>query len=240
MTREELLAKVNAELGGNKLTLSERTINEELDDSLGDFGDDEAANAKLVTRIANRLKRMEKNLHTDISKEVEDYKKNYKPEDDPDKKKSKKKSKSKDDDDDDDKKDDDDMPAWAKKLADELNKEREERKAEKAERDKRNLLNAVEKGLKDKFEASELVLKPYFVKAALSKLNIPEKDADVSTLIGEAEKLYNSEIKDAGIDFGQPSAGGGGSVGTHKEDEHEFDDIAKRRARYNPNPEPKD
>lgn len=232
MTREELLAKVNAELGGNKLTLSERTVNEELDDSLGDFGEDEAANAKLVTRIANRLKRMEKNLHTDISKEVEEYKKNYRPkpsEKNPEHKEGEQAEEE-----------EEKVPKWAQELKAKLEEDQNARKAEKAERDKRNLLNAVEKGLKDKFEASELVLKPYFVKAALSKLNIPEKDADVSTLVGEAEKLYNSEIKDAGIDFGQPSAGGGGSVGTHKEDEHEFDDIAKRRARYNPNPEPKD
>ena len=56
MTREELLALVNKELGSTKLTISEKTINEELDDVLEDFGEDEAVNAKLVTKVTNRLK----------------------------------------------------------------------------------------------------------------------------------------------------------------------------------------
>lgn len=75
MTREELLALVNKELGSTKLTLNERAINEELDDSLDDFGDDEAANAKLVSRIVNRLKRMDGSVHSAVSREVKEYKK---------------------------------------------------------------------------------------------------------------------------------------------------------------------
>ncbi len=61
MEREELLGLVNAELGDNRLTLSERTINEELDDVLGDFGDDQEANTAMVARVANRLRRMDGN-----------------------------------------------------------------------------------------------------------------------------------------------------------------------------------
>ena len=50
MTREELLALVNKEADTTKFkSLSQKTINEELDDVLEDFGDDEAENAKLVT-----------------------------------------------------------------------------------------------------------------------------------------------------------------------------------------------
>ena len=79
MTREELLELVNKELGSTKLTLNERAINEELDDSLDDFGDDEEANAKLVTRIVNRLKRMDGSVHTAVAHEVEEYKRKQKP-----------------------------------------------------------------------------------------------------------------------------------------------------------------
>lgn len=78
MTREELLALVNKELGSTKLTISEKTINEELDDVLEDFGEDEAANAKLVTKVTNRLKRMDGNLHSDVSQQVKEYKKKAK------------------------------------------------------------------------------------------------------------------------------------------------------------------
>ena len=70
MTREELLALVNKEADTTKFkSLSQKTINEELDDVLEDFGDDEAANAKLVTKLANRLKRMDGNLHKNVSDE---------------------------------------------------------------------------------------------------------------------------------------------------------------------------
>ena len=40
MTREELLEKVKGKLGGTKLTLSEKTVNEELDDTPEAINDD--------------------------------------------------------------------------------------------------------------------------------------------------------------------------------------------------------
>ena len=71
MTKEELLSLVNKEVDTTKFnSLSQKTINEELDDVLEDFGDDEAANAKLVTKLANRLKRMDGNLHKNVSDEI--------------------------------------------------------------------------------------------------------------------------------------------------------------------------
>ena len=71
MTREELLNLVNKEVDTTKFTsLSQKTINEELDDVLEDFGDDEEANSKIVTKLANRLKRMDGNLHKNVSDEM--------------------------------------------------------------------------------------------------------------------------------------------------------------------------
>ena len=71
MTREELLALVNKEVDTTKFKeLSQKTIDEELDDVLEDFGDDKEANSKLVTKLANRLKRINGNLHKNISDEV--------------------------------------------------------------------------------------------------------------------------------------------------------------------------
>lgn len=219
MTREELLALVNKELGSTKLTLNERAINEELDDALEDFGDDEAANAKLVTKIANRLKRMDGSVHTAVAHEVEEYKKSHKA------KPKKTKPKEKDEDGD-DTEDSEDEPT-IKDIMDELRAIKEERKAEKAAAAKKDLLASVRKGLEDKFKTSGTTLNAFFAKTALSKLEIPEKDADVKSLIAEAEKLYNADVKEAGIEPDAPHAGGGAGGSKEKIDEHEWDDVSK-------------
>lgn len=213
MTREELLALVNKELGSTKLTLNDRAINEELDDALSDFGDDEAQNAKLVKRITNRLKRMDGSVHSAVSKEVEEYKKNYKP-------KPRQKDKEGNGE------DDDDTPSL-KAIMEQLEELKNERKAEKAERAKKDLLASVEKGLKDKFDESGTRLNKFFVRTALSKLDVPEKDADVKKLIAEAERLYNADVKEAGYEPDAPHAGDSGGGGGKRVDEHEWDDVTK-------------
>lgn len=227
MTREELLGLVNKELGSIKLTLNERAINEELDDSLGDFGDDAGANARLVTRIANRLKRMDGSVHSAVSREVEEYKKNYKPKNSP------KSGDDKDKGEDDDK----DVPKWALEMRDELEALKEARRAERAEREKKDLLDSVKKGLEDKFKKAGNEANPFFVKTALAKLKVPEKDADVKTLTDEVERLYNADVKEAGLPIDTPRAGGKGGGGKEKIDEHEFDDIAKIVGRNRPQAE---
>lgn len=222
MTREELLALVNKELGSTKLTLNERAINEELDDSLGDFGDDEAVNAKLVSRIVNRLKRMDGSVHSAVSREVKEYKKRIE-EDDLNKGGGDSKDGTRN------QKDDmQDMPVWAKQMMSEWKEQKEALQKERADRDRKDLLASVRKGLEDKYKSSDLKLNPYFVNAAMSKLDIPEKGADVKTLVAEAEKLYTSETKSASMDFGKPTGGGLGSVQQAKDDGHEFDDVARR------------
>ena len=57
MTKEELLELVNKKEDTSKFkSLSQRTIDEELVDALEEIGDDESANDKVVTKLANRLK----------------------------------------------------------------------------------------------------------------------------------------------------------------------------------------
>lgn len=216
MTREELLALVNNELGSTRLTLNERAINEELDDALGDFGDDKAANAKMVTRVANRLKRMDGSVHTAVAHEVEEYKKNHKPTE-PDKKKDKKDKEG----------EGDGSEPSLKDIMAELKALKDERKAEKAAAAKKDLLASVRKGLEDKFTQSGTKLNPFFAKTALSKLEIPEKEADVKQLVADAERLYNADVKEAGYDPDGPHAGGGSGGTKEKIDEHEWDDVSK-------------
>lgn len=233
MTREELLILVNKELGSTKLTISEKTINEELDDVLEDFGEDEASNAKLVTKVANRLKRMDGNLHSDVSQQVKEYKKKAR-----ERKKAKGTEPDDEDPNDDDTLDEEDMPEWAKKLMGEVRKEREAREQKEAADAKKALVNSIKEGLKAKFEKANIPLNSFFVKTALDKLEIPDSDADVKELIGKAEVLYNADLKEAGISPDtKPRSGGSGAGGTGTVDEHEFDDVAAIRSRHKPKDE---
>ncbi len=127
-----------------------------------------------------------------------------------------------------------DVPEWAKKLQEQFENDRKERQQEKAEREKKNLLDSVKRGLEKRFEEGGLKLNGFFAKSALSKLDIPEKDADVSKLIDDAEKLYNSDLKEAGIGSDSPRAGGSGGSRKNQDDEHAFDDIAKAIGRNRP------
>lgn len=231
MTREELLALVNKELGSTKLTISEKTINEELDDVLEDFGEDEAVNAKLVTKVTNRLKRMDGNLHSDVSQQVKEYKKKAR-------ERQKAKETEPEEEGSEEIPDEEDMPGWAKKLIGEVKKEREAREQKEAADAKKALVNSIKEGLKAKFEKANIPLNSFFVKTALDKLEIPDGEVDIKDLVGKAEVLYNADLKEAGINpETKPRSGGGGAGGTGTVDEHEFDDVAAIRSRHKPKDE---
>lgn len=235
MTREELLALVNQEVDTTKFkSLSQKTINEELDDVLEDFGEDEAANAKLVTKVTNRLKRMDGNLHSDVSQQVKEYKKKAR-----ERQKAKESESEEEESENNDIPNEEDMPEWAKKLIGEVKKEREAREQKEAADAKKALVNSIKEGLKAKFEKANIPLNSFFVKTALDKLEIPDGDeVDVKDLVGKAEVLYNADLKEAGINpETKPRSGGGGAGGTGTVDEHEFDDVAAIRSRHKPKDE---
>lgn len=217
MTREELLALVNKEADTTKFkSLSQKTINEELDDVLEDFGDDEAANAKLVTKLANRLKRMDGNLHKNVSDEIkkskEEAERKKREEEEERKRKKEEEGKTGSDD----------------KYA-ELLKEIKALKEANAERDKKAArkatIESVKAGLKDKFDKANLELNDFFLDTALSKLEISD-DADVAELVSTAENIYTADYKRANGGNAVPRKGSSASSGEEKKlDEHEWDDI---------------
>ena len=217
MTREELLDLVNEKVDTSKFkSLSQKTINEELDDLLEDFGDDESANDKIVTKLANRLKRMDGNLHKNVSDEIK-------------KDKAEKERKEKEKREKETKEDENVDPKYAA-LEEKLNqllKANEERSKAEA---RKAVLNSVKSGLKDKFDNAKLEMNDFFLETALSKLEIPDEDADVQSLVSKAEKIYTADYKRATGSKAIPSKG---SSETHNPqdqiDEHEFDDIVKRR-----------
>lgn len=217
MTREELLALVNKEADTTKFkSLSQKTINEELDDVLEDFGDDEAANAKLVTKLANRLKRMDGNLHKNVSDEIrkskEEAERKKKEEEEERKRKEEEEGKTGSDD-----------------KYNELLKEIKALKEANAERDKKAArkatIESVKAGLKDKFDKANLELNGFFLDTALSKLEISD-DADVAELVSTAENIYTADYKRANGGNAVPRKGSSASSGEEKKlDEHEWDDI---------------
>ena len=216
MTREELLALVNKEADTTKFkSLSQKTINEELDDVLEDFGDDEAANAKLVTKLANRLKRMDGNLHKNVSDEI----KKSKEEAERKKKEEEEERKRKEAD-----KGDDPDGKYSKLLEklealEKANAERDKKAARKA------TIESVKAGLKDKFDKANLELNDFFLDTALSKLEISD-DADVAELVSTAENIYTADYKRANGGNAVPRKGSSASSGEEKKlDEHEWDDI---------------
>lgn len=217
MTREELLALVNKEADTTKFkSLSQKTINEELDDVLEDFGDDEAANAKLVTKLANRLKRMDGNLHKNVSDEIKKSKEEAERKKREEEEERKRKEAGEDKTDPDDK-------------CNELLKEIKALKEANAERDKKAArkatIESVKAGLKDKFDKANLELNDFFLDTALSKLEISD-DADVAELVSTAENIYTADYKRANGGNAVPRKGSSASSGEEKKlDEHEWDDI---------------
>ena len=216
MTREELLALVNKEVDTTKFKeLSQKTIDEELDDVLEDFGDDEEANSKLVTKLANRLKRINGNLHKNISDEVKKSKEEAERKKKEEEEERKRKEAKKGDD------PDDKYSKLLEKLEalEKANVERDKKAARKA------TIESVKAGLKDKFDKANLELNDFFLDTALSKLEISD-DADVSELVSTAENIYTADYKRANGGNAVPRKGSSAPSGEeNKLDEHEWDDI---------------
>ncbi len=224
MTVEELLEKVNGKVDTKKFkSLSKKTIDEELNDVLDEIGDDDAVNDRIITKLANRLKRMDGNLHKNVSDEIKKSKEEAER-----KAKEEKEAKEKEEE---EKKNNPESNELIKKLTDRLdamekaNKERETKEAMKA------TMDAVKKGLKEKFEKAGLELNGFFAKTALSKLDVSGEDVEISELVAKAEKLYNADVKDAGYvpNNSKPHNGGGGSE--NQNDDKIWDDIATLRKR---------
>lgn len=207
---------VNKEVDTTKFKeLSQKTINEELDDVLEDFGDDEDANSKLVTKLANRLKRINGNLHKNISDEVKKSKEEAERKKKEEEEERKRREADKGDD------PDDKYSKLLEKLEalEKANAERDKKAARKA------TIESVKAGLKDKFDKANLELNDFFLDAALSKLEISD-DADVAELVSTAENIYTADYKRANGGNAVPRKGSSVSSGEEKKlNEHEWDDI---------------
>lgn len=200
MEREELLGLVNAELGNTQLTLSERTVNGELDDALADFGEDQEENAKLVTRIAGRLKRLDGQLHADVSEQIKVYKKNFEAKQNQQQQSQQQQQHAQNV--------DNEMIAELQKRIEAMEEAAKKKDAALAVE---NAKGEVRRRLKEKFRSAGMEINEFFLGTALGRMDFSSSENDMDSLVKKAEENYNVDRKAAGIDdTGRPNFGGGG------------------------------
>lgn len=222
MTREELLILVNGKVDTSKFkSLSQKTISEELDDALEDIGDDDAENDRVVTKLANRLKRIDGNLHKNVSDEIRKSRDKAKRE--------KKEDETEDPEGNGGSEDSDPKYAALEKKINELieaNERRDKAAAKKA------AIESVRSGMREKFNKANLDMNDFFLETALSKLEVPDRDVDINELVSKAESIYTSDYRRATGSKAIPSKGQASPSGEgEKTSDHEWDDIIERRKR---------
>lgn len=202
MEREELLQQVQSEIESQGRTLSpslsQDSIDGELDDVLEDFGDDDEANKKLVSRIAKRLLRMDGNIHSNVSAEVKKYKEQ-----------SGKGGKSEEGGStagkgEEGKGDDDDVQATLKALKDEIASIRESQtRRAKADSDAA-IVASVKSKLTERFKKAGVEVNGYIYNQTVRDLEVPEHEegerVDVASLADKLERAYFRNLKEAGLD----------------------------------------
>lgn len=227
MTIEELLELVNKKEDTSKFTsLSKKSIDDELNDVLGEMGDDDDENDRIVTKLANRLKRMDKNLHKNIADELKKSREEAERKKKEEEERKRKRNRTKENDDDDDDGGDDDRIAKLLAKVEALEKASAERDKEAA---RKATLESVKAGLKEKFDKAGLELNGFFLKTSLSKLEIPDKDADIDDLVSEAENIYTADFKEATGEKGIPSKNHTSSPGGGGDDDKFMEEVAARR-----------
>ena len=221
MTKEELLELVNKKVDTSKFkSLSKRSIDEELVDALEEIGDDESANDKVVTKLANRLKRMDGNLHANVSAEV----RKAKEEAERKAKEEKEGKETKDGENGNEGNQSDEFKALLARV-EKMEQEAKERDAKAA---KKAVLASVKEGLKSKFGDAKIEMNDFFADIALGKLEIGDAP-DVTDLVTKAESIYTADMKKAGLNpSAKPRETNDGGGGSDHIDEHLWDDIADR------------
>lgn len=118
---------------------------------------------------------------------------------------------------------DDRVSALEKKIADMEAAQAAAKKQSEIE----SVRNSVKNGLMQKFDEAGLKVNKFFLDTAMSKMEIPEENADVESLVKKVEAQYQADVKAAGIEYARPNAGGRGSAGREVSSKDEFSDVAK-------------
>ena len=203
MEKEELRTKIDEALGSTQLQLSEQTWDKYLTRTVAGIKDDAEVTDEFITGEVEWLKTLNGQLHADVAKENNAYKAALE-------EKLKAAGSS-------------GKAAGAAGAAGgenaalaQMRKELDELKAERAAAKdaatKKELLDSVEKGLKDKLKAAGIEANGYFIKQVKKELEIPKSDGDTSPdvdeLVGKAEKAYFKSLKEAGLEATASPQGG--------------------------------
>lgn len=194
MEREELLSKINEKLGSTKLSLSEKTMNDFADEVLSGITDDAQVSDELLDRKVSFLKSLDGNLHYDVSKQVEEYKKSYKPLNKVKIEENNETEKG------------DELRQKIAELELRYNEIEEQRKSEANARNKESLVSSAVNIVKDKFNMSDVGINNYILKQTLRDVSVEgnEKASDIAVAI---EESYFKNLKEAGIEYGSPTDG---------------------------------
>lgn len=200
MEKEELRTKIDEALGSTQLQLSEQTWDKYLTRTVAGIKDDAEVTDEFITGEVEWLKTLNGQLHADVAKENNAYKAALE-------EKLKAAGSS-------------GKAAGAAggenealaQMRKELDELKAERAAAKDAATKKELLDSVEKGLKDKLKAAGIEANGYFIKQVKKELEIPKSDGDTSPdvdeLVGKAEKAYFKSLKEAGLEATASPQGG--------------------------------
>lgn len=223
MEREELKTKVVSELGGTQLTLSERTINEELDDALTDITDDAQVTDTFVQRLAKRLKRMDGNLHADVGAENRKYKEQF----EKDWKEKHPEGGSGNGGNGGNGGEQSELEKKLDKLMKDFEEEKNARMAREVKEKKETTLSSIKDGVKKLFEKAGVEPNEYILKQTMRDVEIGD-NPDVDAIVKATEKAYYKNLKEAGLEETKPHFGGGGGSGSHGNSA--IDDFFKKKA----------
>lgn len=203
MEKEELRTKIDEALGSTQLQLSEQTWDKYLTRTVAGIKDDAEVTDEFITGEVEWLKTLNGQLHADVAKENNAYKaaleEKLKAAGSPGKAAGAAGAAG----------GENEALAQMRKELDEL---KAERAAAKDAATKKELLDSVEKGLKDKLKAAGIEANGYFIKQVKKELEIPKSDGDTSPdvdeLVGKAEKAYFKSLKEAGLEATASPQGG--------------------------------
>ena len=231
MEREELLQEVKGviESDGKQLSrsISEETINAELDDELENIGDDAEANKKVYSRIAKRLLRMDGNIHSNVSREVKEYKEKAAKTPKPNEKKPQGNGNEGEE---------SEELKLLKSLTERLDNIEKSRKDSAVKAAKDAAVDSVKKGLRAKFKDAGIEVNEYIYKHTLRDLEIPDTDdgqkVDTDELVKKMERAYYRNLKEAGLDKKDTGKSHRGTSGTGGNAKSRLDEMfAKKAAR---------